>query len=140
MNNALKFCIQLALSTAHLTRRLDLTLSSLHGISFNDLTILHHLQQAPDQKLRRVDLAQRMGLTPSGVTRSLLPLEKLGWVSRVSDERDARIAYAVLTAEGSVLLGNAMLTAHEKSDDLLRLISTEHIDELTQRLQHNLIA
>lgn len=33
-----------------------------------------------------------MGLTASGVTRTLLPLEKIGLVGRESDPRDARSA------------------------------------------------
>jgi DNA-binding MarR family transcriptional regulator len=140
MNNSLTFCIQMARSTAHLTRQLDLTLSGLHGMSFNDFTILLSLQLAPDQKLRRVDLAQRMGLTPSGITRTLLPLEKLGWVDRLSDERDARIAYAVLTVQGAALLDNALITANEKSESLLRLLSSDQIDGLTQLLRDNLMA
>jgi DNA-binding MarR family transcriptional regulator len=119
MTRNLEFCTQLARTYASMSRRLDIVLSSVHGISFSDYTILYHLQQAPEQKLRRIDLAERMGLTASGVTRTLLPMEKLGWVSRVPDARDARVAYAVLTAEGAVLLGNATLTASERSDALL---------------------
>ncbi len=37
---------------------------------------LYYLERAPGGRLRRVDLAERLGLTASGVTRSLLPLEK----------------------------------------------------------------
>jgi DNA-binding MarR family transcriptional regulator len=139
MNNTLTFCMQLSRSTANMTRRLDLVLSSVHGISWNDFNILFYLQQAVDQKLRRVDLAERMGLTASGVTRSLLPLEKLGWVTRVSDERDARVAYAVLTEQGAELMGNAMLTATDRSDALLRSAGEESIVAMNQWLQNNLM-
>ena len=56
--------------------------------------------RAPGGRLRRVDLAERQGLTASGVTRSLLPLEKTGLVGRQPDPRDARVGYAVITAAG----------------------------------------
>ena len=48
-----------------------------------------------------------MGLTASGVTRSLLPLEKIGLVTRQSDPRDARVGYALITPTGSELATNA---------------------------------
>ncbi len=134
LSNTLAFSMQLSRSTSFLSRRLDLVLSSVHGIGFSDFMILYHLQQAPEQRLRRIDLADRMGLTASGVTRTLLPLEKVGWVSRLSDERDARVAYAVLSAEGAVLLGNALLTATERCDSLLRGVPEPALQALTELL------
>jgi DNA-binding MarR family transcriptional regulator len=136
MNTSLSFFVQLARTYTNMTRKLDIVLSSVHGLSFSDFTILYKLQQAPEQKLRRIDLAERMGLTASGVTRSLLPMEKLGWVTRESDARDARVAYAVLTAEGATLLANAMLTASERCDTLLRGTSTEQVKDLQALLAH----
>ena len=136
MTTALSFFIQLARTYTNMTRRLDIVLSSVHGLSFSDFTILYKLQQAPEQKLRRIDLAERMGLTASGVTRSLLPMEKLGWVTRESDARDARVAYAVLTAEGATLLANAMLTASERCDTLLRGTPAEQLQDLQALLAH----
>jgi hypothetical protein len=85
----LDFCLRLTRAYATLTRRLDNVLSGLHGLSFGDFMILYHLGRAPGKRLRRIDLAERLGLTASGVTRSLLPLEKLGLVTRQPDPRDA---------------------------------------------------
>ncbi|UUZ55216.1 MarR family transcriptional regulator [Massilia sp. H-1] len=51
----------------------------------------------PGGRIRRVDLAERVSLTASGVTRTLLPLEKIGLVTRQSDPRDARVGFAVIT-------------------------------------------
>lgn len=133
-NTSISFFIQLARTHTTMSRRLDIVLSSVHGLSFSDFTILHKLQQAPEQKLRRIDLAERMGLTASGVTRSLLPMEKLGWITRESDARDARVAYAVLTVEGATLLANAMLTANEKSNEMLRGTSVKTLEVLSTSL------
>jgi DNA-binding MarR family transcriptional regulator len=54
-----------------------------------------------------VDLAHAVGLTPSGVTRALRPMEKLSIVSTVKSKRDARLAIAALTPAGRELLDDA---------------------------------
>ena len=68
--------------------------------------------------MRRVDLAERLGLTASAVTRALIPLEKIGLVSRKSDPVDARVGYAMLTAVGRRLLREAMESAEMISQEL----------------------
>ncbi len=113
------FCLRLARASSGLIRRFDAALGSHHGISFADYQLLRHLAQAPGGRLRRVDLAERLGLTASGVTRSLLPLEKIGLVARQSDPRDARVGYALLSAAGAELLGNADTTVDQVSRDAL---------------------
>jgi DNA-binding MarR family transcriptional regulator len=102
-----EFCLRLARAWAAVARRLDSALGGHHGISFADYQLLLHLQRAPGGRLRRVDLAEKLGLTASGVTRSLLPLEKIGLVTRQSDPRDARVGYALITPTGSELATNA---------------------------------
>src|SRR3954469_12533813 len=99
MNTALKFALDLSKIQTVIDRKFDGSLS-LHGLSFNDFMILHHLSQAPENKLRRIDLADKMGVTASGVTRMLAPMEKIGLVSRETNERDARISYVVLANGG----------------------------------------
>ena len=115
--SAMDFCLRLARANALLVRRFDSMLGTYHGISFADFQILDHLRQAPDGKLRRVDLAERVGLSASGVTRALLPLEKIGLVTRESDPRDARVGLALITATGRELVSNAT--------DVVNLISRE---------------
>lgn len=51
---------------------------SVHGLGFNDFVILHVLNSSVESKMRRIDLADKIGLTASGVTRLLNPLEKQG--------------------------------------------------------------
>jgi len=107
-SDSLEFCLRLNRAYATLTRRLDNALSNVHGLSFCDFMILYYLDRAPASRLRRVDLAERLGLTASGVTRSLLPLEKLGLVARQPDPRDARVGYAQITEAGQQLLQYAL--------------------------------
>ena len=54
-----------------------------------------------------MDLAHAIGLTPSGVTRALRPLEKLGLISTAKSKRDARLALASLTPAGQELVEDA---------------------------------
>jgi DNA-binding MarR family transcriptional regulator len=104
---ATDFCLRLSRAATAMTRRFDSGLGSHHGISFADYQLLRQLARAPEGRLRRGELAERLGLTASGVTRSLLPLEKIGLVGRQSDPRDARIGYAVITPLGAELVGTA---------------------------------
>jgi DNA-binding MarR family transcriptional regulator len=90
--------------------RIDAQLGALHGLSLSDFAALHHLAQASGGRLRRIDLARRLALTPSGVTRLLAPLERRGIVARKADGHDARATYALLTRSGSELVKNAATT------------------------------
>ena len=129
--DALEFCLRIARANAVVVRRLDGVLGAHHGLSFGDLMLLHHLARAPGGKMRRVDLAERQGLTASGVTRTLLPLEKTGLVARLADERDARIGYAAITPAGSGLLDHALRTARETCAQLLRHAPPGQLDALS---------
>jgi len=92
---------------SHLERRLDNSLGSIRGISLAEYRLLRALGDAPNSQASRVDLAQAVSLTPSGVTRALRPMEKLGIVSTVKSKRDARLAIAALTPAGRELLTDA---------------------------------
>jgi len=133
-DTGLAFCLKLARAYANVTRRLDNALSALHGLSFADFMILHYLERAPGAKLRRVDLAERLGLTASGVTRSLLPLEKLGLISRQPDARDARVGYAVVTESGRQLLAYASTTVRSVAHEATTTVPADRIDELSTLL------
>jgi DNA-binding MarR family transcriptional regulator len=97
------------LMRAHSTlwRELSARLVTDHGLTINDYEALLHLSHAEDRSLRRVDLAERLMLTPSGVTRLLDGLERDGWVKKGQCDSDARVTYAVLTDEGSERLESA---------------------------------
>ena len=129
-NDSLEFCLRLTRAHATLTRRLDSALSNLHGLSFSDFTILYYLDRAPEARLRRIDLAERLGVTASGVTRSLLPLEKLGLVSRQPDPRDARVGYASLTEPGRTLLNYALATVVPIAKETLHTVPTKQLNPL----------
>ncbi len=127
-NASLEFCLRLTRAYATLTRRLDNALSSVHGLSFGDFMILYYLGRAPGKRLRRVDLAERLGLTASGVTRSLLPLEKLGLVERQPDPRDARVGYALLSDAGQQLLDYALVSVQAIAQEATQTLSADQLE------------
>jgi DNA-binding MarR family transcriptional regulator len=92
---------------AAITRQLDRELVAEHGLTINDYEVLVHLSRADDQMLRRVDLAERVLLTPSGITRLLDGLERSGLVSKAACDSDARVVYAKLTEKGAKRLDSA---------------------------------
>ncbi len=115
MNTSLDTLFDLALARTLIARDVDHPLSQ-HGISLSDLAILRELRAAPDGKLRRSELAQRLGVTPSGVARQLGPLERIGLVDRESHDRDARLALVVLTAAGTRVVDEALQTAEHAAE------------------------
>jgi DNA-binding MarR family transcriptional regulator len=85
---------------AVLTRELSARLEGEHGLTISDYEVLLRLAAAPDRRLKRVELAASVVLTPSGITRLLDGLEDGGLVERVACPTDRRVAYAVVTEEG----------------------------------------
>jgi DNA-binding MarR family transcriptional regulator len=118
LSEPLRVSLSLQRASAALSRHYDGKLGTLHGLSFGDFAVLLRLAAAPDGQLRRVDLAEQMGLTASAVTRMLIPMEKIGLVTRQPDPRDARVGYAALTKAGERTLKEALESAEDISQDL----------------------
>ena len=88
-------------------RRLEAELQATHGLTVLGYEALLLLSRAGERAMRRVDLADGLGLTPSGVTRLLDGLEREGLVEKRSCARDARVTYAALTEVGAERLERA---------------------------------
>jgi DNA-binding MarR family transcriptional regulator len=102
--------VRLLRAHATITRRLNSQLLADHELTLNDYEVLLHLARAEGRRLRRVDLAERTLLTPSGITRLLEGLERCGYVERASCASDARVTYAQLTEAGESKLHEASET------------------------------
>ena len=85
---------------ASATRELSAQLVAEHGLTINDYGALLSLSHAEGGRMRRVDLADDLMLTASGVTRLLEGLERAGFVERGECASDRRVTYAVLTPAG----------------------------------------
>src|SRR3970040_3188750 len=85
-----------ALLRAHATatRQLNAQLIADHGLTINDYEVLFALSRAPERQMRRVDLAEQVLLTASGITRLLDGLETRGLGARGACATDRRVGYA----------------------------------------------
>lgn len=92
---------------------------SVHGLGFNDFVILYILNSSSESRMRRIDLAEKTGLTASGITRLLNPLEKTGLVGRETNERDARVSYVVITSSGKKIFEEAKISAEHIAKEIL---------------------
>jgi DNA-binding MarR family transcriptional regulator len=122
-----------ALLRAHAaaTRELSAQLSSDHGLTLSDYEVLLRLSRASDRRMRRVDLAEQVLLTASGVTRLLDGLERSGFVERASCSTDRRVVYAVLTDDGLEKLQAASKTHLAQIETLFRArLDESELDEL----------
>ncbi|MGZ4338467.1 MAG: MarR family winged helix-turn-helix transcriptional regulator [Gaiellaceae bacterium] len=119
-NTHLSTVLDLALARTHILRAVDTPLGQHHGVSLSDLALLLELRSAPERKLRRADLAKRLGITPSGVARQVAPLERIGLVGRESNPRDARLALVTLTEAGARIADEAAVTANDAAETALR--------------------
>jgi DNA-binding MarR family transcriptional regulator len=97
-------------SHAAITRQLSAELLREHGLTLNDYEVLLHLSHAEGGRMRRVDLAERIVLTASGITRLLEGLERSGFVCKETCASDARVSYAKLTDDGATKLRTAAST------------------------------
>ncbi|MBL8047464.1 MAG: MarR family transcriptional regulator [Chthonomonas sp.] len=70
------------------------------SLSLEAYDLLLQLEMSPGMALRMSDLAERALLSPSGITRAIDRLEKLGYVQREADATDGRATLAVLTPAG----------------------------------------
>lgn len=66
--------------------------------------VLAALRDAPDARLRQVDLAERVLLSHSGLSRLLDRIEAKGLVARVRCPGDRRALHLMLTPEGEKML------------------------------------
>ena len=113
------------------TERLDADLREAHGLSFGAYDVLLRLARAPGGCLRMSDLAERVWLSPSGLTRKVDRLEVQGLVERDRFEGDGRVLLARLTDRGREVLRRAARTH-------LRGIRQHFTDRLTEAQLRNL--
>jgi DNA-binding MarR family transcriptional regulator len=95
---------------AAVTREFNAELLETHGLTLNDFDVLAQLRRGPEHGLMRSELAERVLLTASGITRLLDGLERAGYVRKGECESDARVTYAVLTDDGRQKLREASRT------------------------------
>ena len=123
--------VSLVRSYSTLVGELNGQLVSAHGLTINDYEVLLRLAQAPERRMRRVDLAESVLLTASGITRLLDRLERDGFVERAECASDRRVTYAVLTDDGHDKLRQA---ADTHMDGVQELFAGRYSDGELERL------
>ena len=116
---------------AGVTRQLERELAAEAGIPLAWYDVLLQLAEAPDRRLRMAELADRVLLSRSGLTRLVDRLQAEQLVVREPSPDDARGTYTVLTPQGLAALRRAAPVhlagvqrhwlAHFSDDDLTRL-------------------
>jgi DNA-binding MarR family transcriptional regulator len=81
-----------------------------HELTLGDYQVLVFLSEVEGRSMRMCDLAARLQLSPSGLTRRLDGLVRAHLVERRPSEADRRVMLAVLTPKGSAALEQAAPT------------------------------
>ena len=102
----------------------------VYGTSFSEFLFLKAITENGEAGIRRVDLAERVNLTISGVTRALAPLEKQGYIETLDEASDARVRKVAMTKTGSELFKDMekdverqMVMIHSKLHHMLREVT-----------------
>ncbi|MFT5482512.1 MAG: DNA-binding MarR family transcriptional regulator [Halieaceae bacterium] len=111
------------------SKRVESSLSP-HGISFTELLVMHQLNRTPLKTMRRIDLAASIGLTASGVTRLLKPMEKIGLVEKEMNARDARVSLVKLASGGQTIYDEAFASSEQCAKSLSESLSRTQLTEL----------
>lgn len=108
---------------------------SVHGIGLSEYLVLNQLYTAPTRNMRRSDLAEQVGLTPSGITRLLNPMEKIGLVEKEENPRDARVSLVTLSPAGKQVFEDAQTSFAHASAALLEPLDTTQLSRFSDLLR-----
>nr|BBH85344.1 MarR family transcriptional regulator [Thermosporothrix sp. COM3] len=88
-------------------RHIDDELTAARRLPLSSYDVLIELYEAPERRLRMYELADRVVLSRSGLTRLVDRLEREGLLERDRCGTDRRGAYAVITQQGIAALRQA---------------------------------
>ncbi|MFP3961307.1 MarR family winged helix-turn-helix transcriptional regulator [Actinomadura fulvescens] len=118
-----------------ISRRLQADLLADHDLALASYDVLMHLGEAPEGRLRMNDLADRVLLSRSGLTRLVDRLQREGLVCRETCSSDARGLFAVLTPAGRARLAAATPTYQRGVRDyVLSRLDEEDLRQFAQIL------
>jgi DNA-binding MarR family transcriptional regulator len=120
---------------ATVTRRLEAELVAEHELPLPSYDVLVQLSEAPERRLRMTELADRVLLSRSGLTRLADRLERDGLIFRQACPSDARGTLAVLTDAGLARLEAAWPT-HRRgvAEHVTGRLTPEEVAELGRLL------
>lgn len=127
MNQKFEFILGLSSTYSKIFKMMDRCLS-VHGISFSEYLVMYELSKMTNQSMRRIDLAENTGMSASGITRLLNPMEKLNVVEKEQNARDARVSLVKLTDAGFELFTNATQSVFQSTDIFLEALGEKDIE------------
>jgi DNA-binding MarR family transcriptional regulator len=92
---------------AHLVAAIDADMQRDVGLPLSWYDVLLELNAAPAQRLRMLELADRVVLSRTRVTRVVDELTKVGLVVRKPNPQDGRSSFAELTTRGDTVFRQA---------------------------------
>jgi DNA-binding MarR family transcriptional regulator len=133
---ALDLWAELLSLTGIVQSRLAEHLDARAGLLSDEADLLALLHEAPEQRLRMVDVSSALGLSKSGVTRLVDRLGARGLVVRAPCPKDRRVIYAGLTDEGRAA-AQAAIPAHAAglTQILAGRLSAEELERLAADLR-----
>ncbi len=123
--------MQNALLASKFTKRMDNYLS-IHGISFTEYLIMYYLNTSPLKTMRRVELAEQVGISPSGVTRLIAPMEKIKLVEKEANPRDARQSLVKLSKVGQQLFKESSVSFEDCAAELSEKLTEAQLDKIVE--------
>lgn len=118
---------QVAAVVAAVDGALGKWLSETHGIGQADYRAMVQLSRAPDRELRISELAAKIGLNQSSVTRLVGRLESKGLIVRDTCPDDGRGVYAVITDRGLDTVREVGEHYETKIRELLQNVAKQHL-------------
>lgn len=100
---------------AELSNDLDRALQEKHQMPLNEFYVLLYLSQAPEKKLRLLELQRLVGLSQSAMSRLSVRMENksCGVIKRLGFEDDRRGVCALITDKGEQRLHEILETVNE---------------------------
>lgn len=115
-------------------QRLDTDLRGGHGLTVTEFDVLITLFNAPEQRLGMSSLAERVLLSPAGVTHLVTRLERDRLLRRERDPADGRKWFAVLSSRGDRVLSEARRTHNRALRETILAATTPHERQVLRRL------
>ncbi len=120
---------------AQVTRSLEAELVAEHDLPLPSYDVLVQLSESPDRRLRMTELADRVLLSRSGLTRLVDRLAREGLVERQSCPSDARGTLAALTETGLQRLRDAWPThLRGVAEHVTGKLTADEVTQLTSLL------
>ena len=122
------------ISLQHIIQKRIGTALSAHGVGLSEYLVLNQLYIAKNQKMRRSDLAEQVGLSPSGVTRLLNPMEKTGLIAKEDNPRDARVSLVALSEAGKSVFEEARASFEHSSVSIFESLDNKKLCAFSELL------